>query len=356
MATGQFLVVIGSYERILYGIDVKLKKFNEGKMEKDEETIVKVSFAIPAHSGMIKSIAINNDFLATGSTDDTIRLFDIKKRKEIGALTSHSSPIISMEFLEGKRYLMAAETQGRIAIYNTKDWECIHVFKGGSNNKSLISKKNLVDIACHPSSKLFMALSQDGSLKCWDLKKAKLIGRERVNVTDTNFSLSNDSSIEPSVSASLPSTPKQRKKIDNMEKLKWSPSGKYYAVLSADHLLIYQTKGNEKIKEWNGRHKMTSCLFYNEDYLFIVGEGSRLDILNVTHETDHKFMDLKDQTSRIKDLKILDDYLITGSSSGVIAVWKIHDLLNAKNYSIIDPILQHSSSLRITCIDAIKTS
>lgn len=317
--TIQFLVVIGSYERILYGIDVDLSK-----------EAVKVSFAIPAHSGMIKSIAASSDFLATGSTDDTVRLFDICKRKELGTLTAHSSPVISLEFLKGG-YLMAAEEQGRIAMYSTKDWECVHVFKA-SNSKS---KKNLADVACHPSAKLFMALNQDGSLKCWDLKRAKLIGKEKITMTATSL---------------------QKKKSNSMEKLVWSTSGKYYAVLSADNLVVFQTKGNQRIKEWSGRQKMTSCLFYDEDYLLIVGEGSRLDILNVINENDHKFVDLKEQSPRIKDFKLLDDeYLITGASNGIIAFWKMSELFNAKNYSVIEPLLQHSSSLRITCIDAIKT-
>ncbi|CAG8777634.1 6277_t:CDS:2, partial [Dentiscutata erythropus] len=52
-----FLIVVGSYERILYGIN--------------------------------GSVAVGSRYLASGSTDEVIKLYDIKKRKELGSLLQH---------------------------------------------------------------------------------------------------------------------------------------------------------------------------------------------------------------------------------------------------------------------------
>lgn len=60
------VVAVGSYERILYGVDVQVTK--DGKVDS-----VKESFAIPAHTGYLKSVSSCPRFLVSGATDETVR-------------------------------------------------------------------------------------------------------------------------------------------------------------------------------------------------------------------------------------------------------------------------------------------
>ena len=64
----KFLVTIGSYERVIYGLDVKLTASEEALSAKSS-----VGFAIPAHTGYVKSIASCPKFLVSGGTDEVIR-------------------------------------------------------------------------------------------------------------------------------------------------------------------------------------------------------------------------------------------------------------------------------------------
>ena len=53
-------------------------------------------FGIPAHNGSIKAISSSLPWLITGSTDESIRIYNYKKLKEFGALFKHRGTITAM--------------------------------------------------------------------------------------------------------------------------------------------------------------------------------------------------------------------------------------------------------------------
>lgn len=51
---------------------------------------METSFTDHSHTGCVRAVAVSeNGILATGSSDESIRLFNLKKRKEIGSLIHH---------------------------------------------------------------------------------------------------------------------------------------------------------------------------------------------------------------------------------------------------------------------------
>lgn len=88
-----FSIVAGSYEKILYGlrpdftVDAarpKLKPF----------------FIFPAHTSCIKALAGSpgGKWLATGSADEIIKIWDLRRRKEVGGLVQHDGARILTSF------------------------------------------------------------------------------------------------------------------------------------------------------------------------------------------------------------------------------------------------------------------
>jgi protein MAK11 len=56
-----------------------------------QEVQVEASFTDHSHAGCVKCVAISHKgVLASGSTDETIRLLDIKRNKELGSLVHHN--------------------------------------------------------------------------------------------------------------------------------------------------------------------------------------------------------------------------------------------------------------------------
>lgn len=85
-----FKIVAGSYEKLLYGLDGAL---SPAEGEAGGYTIaIKPTFAFPAHVSCIKSVAASphgGKWLATGSADEIIKVWDLRRKKEIGGLMHH---------------------------------------------------------------------------------------------------------------------------------------------------------------------------------------------------------------------------------------------------------------------------
>lgn len=83
-----FKVVAGSYEKLLYGLDGTITVDDQSNLKFHLKPI----FIFPAHVSCIKSVAASpygGKWLATGSADEIIKVWDLKRRKEIGGLMHH---------------------------------------------------------------------------------------------------------------------------------------------------------------------------------------------------------------------------------------------------------------------------
>lgn len=87
-----FTVVTGSYEKLLYGL--------QGQVSVDGSEYkfaIKPVFIFPAHVSSIKAVAASpsgGKWLATGSADEIIKVWDLRRRKEIGGLMHHEGAYV----------------------------------------------------------------------------------------------------------------------------------------------------------------------------------------------------------------------------------------------------------------------
>jgi protein MAK11 len=92
-----FNVIAGSYEKLLYGLHGTVTALPDGS--EDYAFDLKPIFIFPAHVSCIKAVAASpsgGKWLATGSADEIIKVWDLRRRKEIGGLMHH----------EGKLYFL----------------------------------------------------------------------------------------------------------------------------------------------------------------------------------------------------------------------------------------------------------
>lgn len=124
----QIQVISGSYERLLYGFNLST---NTSKLSP--------SFIYPSHISCIKTLAASKKFLASGSTDEHIKLYDLSAKKEIGSLLlQHEGSINHLAFYSNT-HLFSCSDDGNICIYRARDWERLKVLSGhkGLNLKYL---------------------------------------------------------------------------------------------------------------------------------------------------------------------------------------------------------------------------
>lgn len=341
----KLLVTVGSYERILYGLEV-----NKSLDKLDQS--VKIAFAIPAHTASIRCVSMSTKFLATGGADEQIRLFDLINRKDIGSLSQHQGTVQTLVFIyeaidnpimsssnssdgsnaaqkRGKfshhntnaTHLLSAGEDGRISLFRTSDWECLHVLR---------HKYPVTGLAVHPSAKLALSVGLNKSLRVWDLMTGKQAFSSVTLLQSEPIAVS------------------------------FSPDGQHYAVLSDFSLHVFTILSDKTksplISEFKSTSKLTSFTFYNpknrslstRNIAFLAGEGSAIQIIDfLTGSLIHTF-----ETGikpRIKGLAFHRDssIIVAGGSSGQIMAWEV---LNEEAIKFSDPILTHDCSLRITCI------
>lgn len=85
-----FQVVAGSYEKLLYGLQGVLPSASTPVAERDYS--MKPIFIFPAHQACVKTVAASEGgkWLATGSSDEVVKIWDLRRRKEVGGLQQHT--------------------------------------------------------------------------------------------------------------------------------------------------------------------------------------------------------------------------------------------------------------------------
>lgn len=191
-----FKVIAGSYEKLLYGFDgsVSLDETNDGYMFE-----LQPIFIFPAHASCIKAVAASPNggkWLATGSADEVIKVWDLRRKKEIGGLMHHEGSITQLQF-PSRSHLLSASEDGSLCLFHARDWVVLRTLKG--------HKGRVNSTAVHPSNKVALSVGKDNTLRMWDLMRGKgsastKLGKEgevvRWSTTGSSFVVQSQNTID----------------------------------------------------------------------------------------------------------------------------------------------------------------
>ena len=231
-----FIVVAGSYEKLLYGLEGRF--VDEDGKPSLTPTLTPV-FIFAAHVSSVKAVAASptgGKWLATGSSDEIIKIWDLRRRKEVGGLIQHegmlsvcenpldlvyTSSLGSITYLDfpTRSYLVSASEDGTICLFRSRDWILLRALKG--------HKGRVNCVAVHPSGKLALSVGKDRYLRMWDLMRGK-------GSANTKIGKGQKSKSYLSVTYALAEG----------EIVRWSPKGDKFVVLSMSTIDIYSTVTN----------------------------------------------------------------------------------------------------------------
>ncbi|KAJ3082877.1 hypothetical protein HK102_001407 [Quaeritorhiza haematococci] len=307
MSDSDFLIVAGTYERLLYGIEAKWSAKAEPEGDDDaaqqHSPALEPIFIYPAHITCIKALTTGGRFLATGSTDEHVKIYDLRLRKEVGTLLHHAGSITCLKFFGPRTHLISASEDGSIAIFRTRDWELLKVLSG---HKSAVM---WVDV--HSSGKVLLSCGKDGTLKCWDLVRG-LCARS-IKLT-RNF------------------------KLGYAERVVWSPSGDRYALMSDGEVEVQDIETGKVIGKWRmPRRNNTLCYTTlagrdGEDAKEVIVLGGEDKTLSVWTSEGTCLMRWKTgHQSRVKDVAAIyfnktatpKTIVSSCSSDGSIRIWDL---------------------------------
>ncbi|KAL1718152.1 WD40-repeat-containing domain protein [Schizophyllum commune] len=162
-----FKVVAGSYEKLLYGLEGTVSPADPESSTRKYKFDLKPLFIFPAHVSCIKAVAASpqgGKWLATGSADEIIKVWDLRRRKEIGGLMHHEGSVTHLSF-PSRSHLLSASEDGTLALFRSRDWVVLRALRG--------HKGRVNSVAAHPSGKVALSVGKDRTLRMWDLMRGK---------------------------------------------------------------------------------------------------------------------------------------------------------------------------------------
>uniref|UniRef100_A0A7I4EKH9 Anaphase-promoting complex subunit 4 WD40 domain-containing protein n=1 Tax=Physcomitrium patens TaxID=3218 RepID=A0A7I4EKH9_PHYPA len=313
-------LVAGSYERFLWGYDVKLKKQE-----------LQWKFAYPAHIGAIKCIASSGAVVATGGADDTIRIFDLNAQKDMGSLYKHEGAVTCLDFhnshpsINHPTHLLSGSEDGSICIWDTDAWVHLLTMKAKKGPKSAVQ-----DLSIHVSGLLALSIERNHNMKMWNLTKGRC-----------------------SFTTKLPS---------EAEIVKFFPqSGESYALVLGTALEIRNAETGSTIHRLQ-HDKKVFCIAQREDNLLVTGGEDCIVRGWDTRSGKQAWSIANAHSNRIKGVAILRSKSATdentgeppvivasASSDGLLKVWDTR-MVRSNSGAAPAPLLQAETKARLTCL------
>ncbi|CAO0798105.1 unnamed protein product [Mucor circinelloides] len=301
-----FRIVVGTYERLLFGINAL---WNQEKTQVKLEPV----FIIPAHTGCIRTVAIGGHFLASGSTDEIIRLYDVKKRKEYGSLGGHHSGDITDIQFHGK-YMLSASDDHSINLWRTKDWEFLKTLKA--------HKGRVNSIAIHPTGKIALSVGIDRAAIVWNLMTGRKASVNKLGKEEPMLVL-------------------------------WNPAGDQYAIMFDKTINIYNVSDAKIATTITQTSRLHSMKYFHskkhdKDYIVTGSEDKTIRIYNVTSGECVK--EIKGHKLRVKSVTVVESddriVLVSVSSDGIVKCWDLEAALDGD----VEPLGEYNTKCRATCI------
>ena len=122
---------------------------------------------LKGHEGAIVDAVLspNGGRLVSRGEDGTVRLWDLRTKKEVKCLKGHDGPVDQIVFLRDGSKLLTTGTDGTVRLWNATTGEQLDCFRGpeGEVGKVIVSPNDRQVIAC----------GSDGAIRVWSLPGPK---------------------------------------------------------------------------------------------------------------------------------------------------------------------------------------
>ncbi|NEQ82242.1 MAG: hypothetical protein F6K26_18900 [Moorea sp. SIO2I5] len=129
----------------------------------------KLSFVLKGHRKEITSLAITPDgkYLVSGSKDKTIKIWNLETRKECFTLTGHGDSVNTLAVTPDGKYVVSGSKDNTIKIWDLEKREEMFTFTGHTDSINRIKVTS--------NGKLVISASSDKTLQVWDFETREVI-------------------------------------------------------------------------------------------------------------------------------------------------------------------------------------
>jgi WD40 repeat protein len=148
-------------------------------------TLAQTPTELKGHTALVYTLAFSPDgkLLASGSYDNTIKLWDYPAWKEANTLKGHTAPVYCVAFSPDGTLLASASQDKTIRLWNPKDGKFLRELKGHTDTVG--------SVAFSPDGKLLASAGADKTVRLWnpaDGKEVKNLGAHKQSAYCVAFS------------------------------------------------------------------------------------------------------------------------------------------------------------------------
>ncbi|PLW56861.1 hypothetical protein PCANC_01276 [Puccinia coronata f. sp. avenae] len=340
-------IVIGTYEHILYGLNLT---FPASTASPTFTTL----FHFVAHRSPLNVLAVPSypatPMLASSAADSPLTLWSLSKRRCLGTLScgvlatdaggaGREPGVRIAQYDRSGKILVVGDETGGMTVYRTSDWALVRKFSGGG-------KGRVNDLAIEPQKgRIMLSVGQDRCLRMWDLSGGKDKGK-------------------PMASVRLGT---------EAERLGWSPTGKKIVVVTGTIVTVYDTMMSPLFTFTSPRGRVHDAKFFidkrSEEYLILacddsVGRIFHLGQSNVNSDTEPQCVaELLGHSNRVKSVELVtlsseedSTYAATISSDGFCHIYKLlsEQWNDPESPYELEPVAKYDTGgCRLTCLSAV---
>ena len=118
-------IVVGTYDGGLMGWESDFSADPSGRT-------LHLTYAFAAHDGTVRALCLDgydNASLVSGGSDETIRVYNLKRHKEVGTLLEHKSAVTALAFFRGS-HLLSGSADGAVCAWQVSEWLCLDSMRG----------------------------------------------------------------------------------------------------------------------------------------------------------------------------------------------------------------------------------
>ena len=269
----------------------------------------------------------NNQWLASGSKDNTTKIWDTSDWSLIKTLTGHTDYVESLSFSSNNQWLASGSKDNTTIIWDTSDWGLSRTLTGHSDL--------VYSVAFSPDDQLLASASEDNTIKIWDTSNWNCIKNLSSDVENIAFSYNGnylvaDNDANESYELKIWDTSDWSLlriltgHTDHILEIIFSQNNEWLASCSFDNIIkIWETSNWNSIVTLTGHSDIIYTLDFSPESNFLAS-GSEDDTIKIWDTSD--WQNIKTLTNHTDDVRSVvfspnNQWLVSGSCDDSIIIW-----------------------------------